>query len=295
MDAPYTITKNKDLASPVLYDSPHSGSTYPDDFNYACDFKNLKNAEDNFVEDLFAHVPQTGSAFLQAHFPRTYIDPNRAIDDIDPALFKENWDSNNTFPIYPTNRSDAGIGLIRRLVSPGVPVYNRHLTQDEILNRINNCYVPYHNALECLINDTHYKFGQVFHINCHSMPNSVAYPKQPLGLFGTKSKPVDFVLGDRDGTSSSAMFTRALRDYIKTLGYTVSINDPFKGVEILKRYSDPARGIHSLQLEINKSLYMNELTGEKHRLFDKFQIDIIKITDYINHYAAANTQNIAAD
>ncbi len=278
---------------PLIFDSPHSGAEYPDDFNYACDFKTLKSAEDHFVEELFAHTPSQSATFLTANFPRSYLDVNRAIDDIDLELLDEPW-SGEINPA-PTSRSHAGIGLIRRLIRPGVPVYERALTSAEIMHRINSYYRPYHGALETLINEMHYNFGQVWHINCHSMPSSSAYPKRVIGLIGNRPKPVDFVLGDRDGTSCEHHFTRALSEYIRILGYTVSINDPFKGVELVEKYSNPATGYNSLQIEINKSLYMHEKTGKKKKEFDQLQSAIKNITAFCAQYVQSRLTNLAAD
>ncbi|MEZ5919527.1 MAG: N-formylglutamate amidohydrolase, partial [Alphaproteobacteria bacterium] len=164
----YTLTRPETPALPLIFDSPHSGTLYPEDFGYACDFHTLESAEDKYVDDLFASAPAFGAALLCAHFPRSYIDPNRSADDIDPALLAGLWDG--ALPIAPSPRSDAGIGLIRRLVRPGIPVYDRPLTSAEITARIERYYTPYHEALETLITEAHYNFGQVWHVNCHSMP-----------------------------------------------------------------------------------------------------------------------------
>ncbi len=278
---------------PLVFDSPHSGTRYPDDFGYACDFKILEAAEDKHVDDLFAAATAHGATFLAAHFPRSYIDPNRAATDIDTELLDEDW--TGPFKINPSSRAHAGIGLIRRLVKPGIPVYNRALSSEEIVARIEKCYRPYHSALEKLIKEAHYNFGQVWHINCHSMPAASAYPKRSIGLVGNKAKPADFVLGDRDGTSCSHSFTLELRDFIKTLGYTVSVNDPFKGVELVAKYSAPAQGYHSLQIEINKSLYMNEETGEKTKNYSVLKGDVEKVIHFCSTFVESKLVNLAAD
>ena len=259
MSNPFTIAAPA-TPLPLIFDSPHSGTHYPDDFAYVCAFGDLQRAEDRFVDELFACAPEYGGVLLCAHFPRSYIDVNRGIDDIDPVILAESWPHGE---INPSSRSDAGIGLIRRLVRPGMPLYDQPLSVAAISHRIENYYKPYHAALEKLMNEAHYNFGQVWHINCHSMPSASARPKQPIGINGYGGLETDFVLGDRDGTSCDLDFTHALRDFLRGLGYTVTINDPFKGVELVHRYSAPARGLHSLQIEINKALYMNEDTSEK--------------------------------
>ena len=278
---------------PLIFDSPHSGNIYPDDFNYACEHLTLARAEDNHVDDLFDCVTNHGAHFLLAHFPRSYIDVNRSHDDIDTELLGEDWKGD--FPIKSTSRSDAGIGLIRRLVRPGIPVYDRDLTTEEIIARIEKYYRPYHNTLADLIESAHYNFGQAWHINCHSMPSSSAYPKRAISLIGNQQKPSDFVLGDRDGTTCDAAFTRSLRDFIKELGYTVTINDPFKGVELVEKYSNPTRGYHSIQIEINKALYMNEETNERNANYEKLKAHINDITAFIAENIESRLITLAAD
>jgi N-formylglutamate amidohydrolase len=278
---------------PLVFDSPHSGTIYPDDFGYGCDFHDLVQAEDKYVDELFSCAPAFGAAFQKALFPRSYIDVNRAVDDIDLNLLDEDWPFDD---IQPSARSDAGIGLIRRLVKPGMPVYNRFLSAEEIAARIERYYKPYHASLEKLLNDAYYNFGQVWHINCHSMPSASAFPKHGvMGLAGHKPKPIDFVLGDRDGASCDIDFTHATRKFLESLGYSVSINDPFKGVELVRRYSQPTRGRHSLQIEINKALYMDEETHLKNSDFKALQADIEKLVTFIAGYVSAQLVDLAAD
>jgi N-formylglutamate amidohydrolase len=277
---------------PVIFDSPHSGKIYPPDFRYTCRFSDLEKCEDTYVDELFTRACDFGGTFLTALFPRSYIDTNRAIDDIDPQLLE---DKPHTLDIAPTSRSDAGIGLIRRLVRPGIPVYNRALPAKEIQRRIDNYYIPYHDMLENLLENAHYNFGQVWHINCHSMPNSTATPRRPIGLMGTSAKPADFVIGDRDGTTCDPIFTRLLKKFLSDKGYAVTINDPFKGVELIQRTSDPARGRHAVQIEVNKSLYMNEETGEKNLNFIKVQSDITDLIAFICNHAQTMLTDMAAD
>jgi N-formylglutamate amidohydrolase len=277
---------------PLVFDSPHSGSHYPDDFHYACDLADLRRTEDSYVDELFACVPAYGGALLAAHFPRSYIDVNRAHDDIDPELLAGAW-AHGT--IAPTARSEAGIGLIRRLVRPGVPIYDRSLSAAEIAARIERYYHPYHGALDDLLRAAHYNFGQAWHINCHSMPSSGAYPKRAAALVGNAPRHSDFCLGDRDGTTCDLEFTHALRDFLKQRGYTVTLNDPYKGVELVRRYSSPARGIHSLQLEINRALYMSEETLEKSDHFPALQSDIEKLVAFCASFAESRLTDMAAD
>ena len=266
-------------ALPLIFDSPHSGREYPADFDFACPMADLKRAEDNMVDDLYSCVPRHGGTLLCALFPRTYIDVNRAETDIDESLLDAKWPA----PCDPTSRSQAGIGLIRRLIRPGMNVYNRRLSVAEVQNRIATYYHPYHAALTDLIEDAHERFGQVWHINCHSMPSGP-------GMAGS-----DFVLGDRDGTSCDPGFTRAMHNFLRGLGYDVAINRPYKGVEIVRRSANPGMGRHSIQVEISKALYWNESTGEKSKNYNALKADIEKLVGFCAEFAAANLVSLAAD
>lgn len=275
-----------DNTLPLIFDSPHSGRVYPESFNHSCDPQNLIKAEDRFVDDLFSAAPDHGATLLCAQFPRTYIDVNRAADDIDEALYEEDWPYEAEMPVQPSNRSYAGIGLIRRLIKPNTPLYNYKLSPKDIKSRIETYYHPYHEALEGLIEDAHAKHGKVWHINCHSMP-SPSLTAGTLGRINPFSAP-DFVLGDRDGTSCDIDLTHALRDFIKSLGYKVAINDPYKGVELVERHSDPARGKHSIQIEIARALYLNEDTYEKSKNYEKLKGDIEKLIKFCADYVKNN-------
>lgn len=271
---------------PLVFDSPHSGTQYPDDFRFACDFGVLEKAEDKFVDDLFSSAPDCGAALLLAEFPRSYIDTNRCEKDIDPDLLDDLW----PHEIATTARSHAGIGLIRRLVRPGLPVYDRQLTIPEIQHRINAYYRPYHDALERVIEKTHYDFGSVWHVNCHSMPSpeNQTFRANPL-------RAADFVLGDRDGTTCDIDFTHSIKDFLKGLGYKVAINDPYKGVELVRRYCAPATGRHSIQIEISRKLYLDEDTYKKSSNYKTLKDDIEKLVKFCGTYVEAQRLPMAAD
>ena len=281
-----------DTPIPLVFDSPHSGTQYPADFNYACDFQQLRRAEDSYVDELFAAAPDHGAPLLKAHFPRSYIDVNRAIDDIDPAILDGDWPYG---VINPTVRSDSGIGLIRRLVAPGRPLYNAPLNPEDIRDRIDTYYKPYHAALKSLLDDAHYHFGHVYHINCHSMPHTTAFPKRITAMVGNQIKASDFVLSNRDGTTSGTDFMHTLRDILQDLGYRVSLNDPFKGVELVQRYSRPSRGRHSVQIEVNKALYMDETSNERGDSFNSIRSDIEKFILMTAAYVRNQGMELAAD
>lgn len=236
---------------PLVLDSPHSGTTYPVDFPFVCDRRQLREAEDSFVDELFKNAPSHGATLLRALFPRSYIDPNRAADDIDPLVIEGRWPGT----AVPTEKSRLGMGLIRRLSKPGIPMYERRLAVDEVVRRIERCYRPYHAALEQALEQRYREFGVVFLLDCHSMP-SIA---NALHLDDGQRR-TDIVLGDRDGTTCSRELVVLVEETLRDLGYAVRRNYPYKGVEIIRRHGHPERGRHALQLEINRALYMDERT-----------------------------------
>ncbi len=287
----YRMIRPEKSGLPLVFDSPHSGMGYPDDFDFVCDFAQLEKAEDRFVDELFAAAPDYGAAFLAADFPRSYIDVNRCVSDLDPGIIDDEWPD----PLNPSVRSQAGIGLVRRLLRPGVPVYDRALSVAEIRRRIDTYYAPYHAALAALIDDAYRENGQVWHVNCHSMPPQSAFAGGD-GIFRAyPARNPDFVLGDRDGTSCSLDFTHALRDHLRHQGYTVAINDPYKGVELVSRYSDPAMGRHSIQIEVCKSLYLEDDLITKSKNFNALRGDINTLIEFCTDYVRAQSVPLAAD
>jgi len=261
---------------PVVFDSPHSGRHYPDDFNFICPLLALRRAEDTFVEELYAAAPEYGATLLHALFPRSYIDVNRAIDDIDPDVVAD-WPGR----ARPTERSDAGYGLIRRLCRVDEPMYDGRLSAHVVMDRINRYYHPYHYQLARVIEDLWSRFGSVWHVDVHSMPS--------------RGRSVDFVIGDRDGTTADPAFVEHISGHLTGLGYRVALNAPFKGVELIERHSDPARGRHCVQLEINRALFMDEDALEKRSGFDSVRRDITSLIRAIGAFAEDRVGLMAAE
>lgn len=247
---------------PLVLDSPHSGSHYPADFEYTCDLAVLRRAEDAYVDELYAGAPQAGAALIGAVFPRSYIDVNRAPDDVDPAVLADG--EAGTLPLRPVTR----VGLVRRHAQPGIPIYDRKLCTGEVLARIERYHAPYHRVLDEAADRLHAQFGGVWHINCHSMPS---YGNRRTGVKGEHG---DFVLGDRDGTTCGPEFTDFVARFLRRRGYDVRINEGYKGVEIVRRQGRPHEGRHSLQIEVDRSLYMDQRTLEKHAGFATLQADL---------------------
>lgn len=233
---------------PVLYTLPHSGRVYPADFKSALKPDILRRAEDAYVDLLLEGAETQGATVLKALFPRAYLDANRSEDDLDPILFPPGTD------VMAGEKSKLGIGLVRRVVTPEYPIYDRLLTLEEVENRIVTYYRPYHDALADILTTLHARFGKAVFIDWHSM-KSVGNAATPDGA---GAKRADFVLGDRFGETCAPGLTQAVVDYLTGQGYSVTVNDPYAGGATLRRYGRPQRGIHGLQIEMNRALYLDE-------------------------------------
>lgn len=264
-------------AVPLVLDSPHSGLRFPADFDAVVSEFDLRDGEDCFVDQLYLPATELGIPLLAAEIPRTYLDANRNAGDIDLDLIQGGrW----PHAYVPSGKAAIGKALIWRTLDDGRRIYGRKLAVDEVIDRIERVHGPYHRALQQIMDAAHANFGRVLHINCHSM-NSVA---GKMGEGGEGSERADFVLGDRDGTTCDATFTEFVRATLTAMGYHVKVNDPYKGVELVRAYSDPARGRHSLQVEINKRLYMDELRCEPHSGFARLQANLTALVDALRDY-----------
>ena len=260
--------------APVVFDSPHSGYAYPEDFDHVVPRDMLRRAEDAFVDDLYELAPEAGAGFLKALFPRAYIDPNRHEDEVDATMLAEPWPR----PVRASEKAEMGLGLVRRLIKGRVEIYNRPLSVAEIMARIESYHRPYYAELEAMLDQRVATFGAVWHVNCHSM--------RTTGRHEGKSIPRDhFVLGDREGESCDPTFTDFVAERLRTMGYSVQINHPFKGAELVARFGRPLAGRHSLQIEVNRGLYMDEDRIEKHDGFAGLKADIDKLIGDICAFA----------
>ena len=279
MTPAFRILAAKGNPAPVVYDSPHSGSIYPDDFDHCIDRMLLRQAEDAHIEELFAPVADLGAPLLHALFPRSYIDPNRAETDLDVTMIDGDWPG----PVEPSSKTvERGAGLIWRLMRGDGALYDRRLTLAEVHHRIKTCWQPYHDALATLIDDTHARHGVSYHVDCHSMP--------AMGDANSEDGPVprpDFIVGDRDGTTCEPAFTALIVDHLRAEGFYVTINDPYKGVELVRRYADPMAGRHSVQLEINRRLFMDEETLSKTSGYLEMEAVLLRLNRAIIAYARA--------
>jgi N-formylglutamate amidohydrolase len=217
-----------------------------------------------------------GATLIGAVFPRSYLDLNRAVDDLDTALLDGTWPS----PLAPSHKTQAGLGLVRRVAKRGTPIYDRKLAVEEVLARVERYHTPYHRVLEEACGRVHCKFGVVWHVNCHSMPSQRG---------GKKGGPcADFVLGDRDGTTCAPEFTDFVARVLRGRGYSVRINEIYKGVEIVKRQGRPAARRHSLQIEVDRALYMDQKTLVKAPGFARLQADITDLIEALKSFASSH-------
>ena len=263
--------------TPIVLDSPHSGDAFPADFGSVLPEFDLREGEDCFVDQLWMPATERGIGLVAALAPRTYLDLNRHAGDVDLELVEGGrW----PFEHVPSGKAKIGKSLVWRTLDDGRPIYDRKLPVDEVRARIDTYHRPYHRAVRDRIDETHRRFGRSWHVDCHSM-NAVGGVQ---GEGGVGKARADFVLGDRDGTTCDAEFTEFVRGVLAGFGYDVKVNDPYKGVELVRAYSDPARGRMSLQLEINKRLYMDEAKREKHAGFDAVQGQLMALVDALLDY-----------
>lgn len=246
------LRRPEQQSAPLVFASPHSGADYPPDFLAAArlDPLTLRRSEDSFVDELFAAAPSLGAPLIAATFPRVFCDVNREPWELDPAMFE------GPLPAWVNTgspRVGAGLGTIARVVATGEPVYRRKLAFAEAEARIQRYWQPYHDALAGLIAETQARFGHCLLIDCHSMP---AHPAQA-------ASPPDFVLGDAHGTACAPRATRFVEEALASLGYRVRRNDPYAGGYVTRHYGRPREGVHALQIEVARSLYMDEARIER--------------------------------
>lgn len=248
-DPPFVVSRPDVQSAPFVFCSPHSGRIYPKHFltQSQLDPLTLRKSEDCFVDELFADTPALGAPLISAMFPRAYLDVNREPYELDPELFAEPLpDFANTSSV----RVIGGLGTIARIVADGEEIYRSRLSVQHALDRIEQLYKPFHQTLGELVQSTRTRFGYAILIDCHSMPSANA-----ASINGARP---DFVLGDRFGASCDPRLTRLIREILINQGYDVQLNRPYAGGYITEHYGRPYRGVHAVQIEINRGLYLDE-------------------------------------
>ena len=265
LDPPFEIIEPAEWCGPVVFNSPHSGNVYPHAFLTASrlDLGTLRRSEDSFVDELVIGVVRRGYPLMRAHFPRCYVDVNREPYELDPRMFE------GRLPSFANTRSmrvAGGLGTVARVVGDAQEIYSQRIPVDDALRRIEGLYKPYHRALRRLFTRVHRDFGAAILIDCHSMPSSV----------GSKDERprADVVLGDRYGTSCISAVAEIAEATLRAQGYSVSRNKPYAGGFITEHYGNPAAGLHAVQLELNRALYMDERRFERSPSFRRLAADL---------------------
>jgi len=263
-DPPFELAMPNQVLSPILFNSPHSGRVYPASFLAVSRLGPLalRRSEDAYVDELFAPVADLGMPLLKAHFPRAFVDVNREPYELDPEMFDgELPKAANTSSL----RVAGGLGTIPRIVAEAAEIYEGPLPVAEAAKRIEALYRPYHHMIAQILHDLHLRFGMALLIDCHSMPSRVRGQSRPRA---------DFVLGDRFGTSCARHVTSVAEKSLRAMGYSVARNRPYAGGHITQVYGRPASGVHTLQIEINRSLYLDEKTIALSDRFENLRRDL---------------------
>ena len=272
------IYKRSSASVPIVYDSPHSGIIHPPDFKTTATKPQLKTARDAFVDELILESSNLGVAVLLADFPRTYIDPNRSTAEIDTSMVQGKW----AREVQITRKLDVGMGLIRKFILPNVPMYPEKLSVAEVENRIKKYWSPYHRALKMLLDEKVAEFDAVFYIDWHSMKSK----GNQMNIDSGRERP-DFVVSDQDGKTSSRKFRDVIIKNLKSQGYEVAVNYPYKGAELIKRHGVPTENRHAVQIEINRRLYMDESSFLKNNSFSVLKDNILKLTERLVYFTKA--------
>jgi N-formylglutamate deformylase len=267
LEPPFEVLEPARYRGPLLFNSPHSGRIYPPDFLQASrlDLATLRRSEDSFVDELILGVVGRGHPLMRAHFPRCFVDVNREPYELDPRMF------DGRLPSFANTRSmrvAGGLGTVARVVGDAQEIYDQRISVAEALQRIDELYKPYHRALRRVFLRLHREFGAAVLVDCHSMPSATgAKDERPRA---------DLVLGDRYGTSCVPVIAETIEATMREFGYVVSRNKPYAGGFITEHYGNPTAGLHAVQLEINRALYMDERRYQRAasfaRLASEFEI-----------------------
>ena len=239
------------LLSGTVFASPHSSNAYPAEFvkHSRLDELTIRSSEDAFVDQLFDCAPEFGTPLLLAGVPRAYVDLNRSVDELDPALIS-GARRNGHNP-----RVASGLGVIPRVVANGRAIYSGKITMAEAQKRLKDFWQPYHTELQNLLNDARQQFGTAILVDCHSMPHEAMD-----GIARSGRTAPEIVLGDRFGAAAGAEVVDRIEAAFAAAGFKVARNAPFAGAYVTQAYGRPSRNQHAVQVEIDRALYMDERT-----------------------------------
>ena len=258
---------------PFVFNSPHSGRFYAPEFLASTRLNHLaiRKSEDFLVDELFACAVPLGATMLSANFPRAWLDVNREPYELDPSMFLGPLPA---FANINSARVTGGLGTIARVVSETEEIYRDKIPIADALLRIETLYKPYHAALRNLLAQCVVRFGHAILIDCHSMPSA----GENTGRRTRNGARADFVIGDRHGASCAPEITHAVHEFLTDLGYNVALNKPYAGGFITEHYGRPENGLHSIQIEINRALYMDEINMKRSANFNQLASDLSVFT-----------------
>lgn len=266
---PFLLTEPATLTSASVFNSPHSGSDYPQELldRSRLTAHQLRASEDAFVDQLFSAAPEAGAPLLAATAPRAWLDLNRGPNELDPALIE------GVQSAGLNQRIAAGLGVLPRIVAEGVPIYDGKLSAKDAQTRIKLTHQPYHEQLGHLVRRASQRFGHAVLFDCHSMPTDAlkAAPK-------VRGSLPDIVLGDRFGAAAAREITAETQILFQQAGFTVARNAPFAGGYITQRYGRPSRNIHAVQIEIDRGLYMDQSRVEPLPVFEDVRARLAEVT-----------------
>jgi len=245
----FTLTRPERRTTSVVFASPHSGRAYTWSFlrRTALNEQAIRSSEDAFVDELFDAAPRHGAPFLTATAPRAFVDLNRSIEELDPALIE------GVRKLGHNPRIASGLGVIPRVVANGKAIYSGKLTMAEARRRIDAYWTPYHDALRAQLDQAHVMFGEAILVDCHSMPHEAMDSVARTGV-----RRPEVVLGDRFGAAASEEVVDRIEQAFSSAGLVVTRNTPFAGAYITQHYGRPGQCRHAIQVEIDRALYMNE-------------------------------------
>jgi N-formylglutamate amidohydrolase len=277
----HDIKTPRDWQAGVIFASPHSGSIYPSPLFEGSNVSahQLRRNEDVFINQLFDSAVEAGAPLLSARFPRVVVDVNRGVNEL-----PQHWESlNNPADCNPaTPRAAAGLGVVPTYLSENLAIYTRLPTIADVKQRLIKLYYPYHSALKTLLDTSIERFGRALLVDCHSMPGFA-----PMG-----SRRPDIILGDRFGSSCHSDTLALFQKLFTQAGYSVGVNYPYAGGYTTSHYGKPHEGIETIQIEVNRDLYVNPVTFLPKSGFDKLSEDLRFITREI--VISAKPQDLAA-
>ncbi|MEM9569886.1 MAG: N-formylglutamate amidohydrolase [Pseudomonadota bacterium] len=270
----FTLRRDRNVRAPVIFASPHSGNIYPQEMRdlLCVPIVDLQRTEDAFVDELYLPSIDQGAILLSANYARGFVDLNRDSRELDASMFHDGLPRTAGMP---SPRVKAGLGCLPRVGASGREIYAAPMSKQAGQFRLVEVYDRYHQALQQQIEALKSDWSDIVIIDCHSMPS-----RQP----GRSNLP-DIVLGDRFGSSCSARLTSCVERFCRRAGLSVTRNAPYAGGYTTRRYGRPRRGIHVLQIEINRALYMNEVNVEKSAGFVQTREQVCRLIEDIVDYA----------